>query len=355
VVLEALSLENFRCIQQAQLEFDPRATVVWGDNGSGKTSLLEAINFLGTGRSFRSNAREHLLARNAEFLRVVGRCRNQAAEVSLGAEYRGGTTTFRMGGRAVRSAVELAEILPLQVIDPGVHRIIEEGSARRRRLMDWGVFHVKHEFMAAWRRYHRAVEQRNAALRAGATEHEITTWDQELESAGSIVDAARRDYIAEMLPHFTATASEFLREPVELRFYSGWASEMSLRQALRAAHDRDLRVRFTTIGPHRADLRLIYGGTSAREQVSRGEQKMLSIALVLAQIRCLAAIGRRETCLLLDDPAAELDVDNLGKLLGVIARLPGQLIVTGVHLEPLRDLAFGRMFHVKQGHFHPVL
>jgi DNA replication and repair protein RecF len=354
-VLEAVAIENFRCLREARLEFDPRATVVWGDNGSGKTSLLEALFFVGSGRSFRTNIREHLVMRGADLMRVVARCRNDVGEISLGAEWTVAGTRLRLGGSSVRSAIEMAEALPLQVIDPGVHRLIEEGSARRRRLLDWGVFHVKHEFMPAWRRYHRALDQRNAALRAGSTIQEVTVWDQELLSAGTIVDGARREYMESLLPYFDELGAELLTDPAVLTYHSGWAADTSLEEAIRRSQPNDLRVRFTTAGPHRADLRFKYAGHSARERVSRGEQKMLAVTLILAQVRCLAAVAERETCLLIDDPAAELDVDNLGKLLSAIARLPCQLVVTAVRREALDGLNFGRVFHVKQGQFHAML
>jgi DNA replication and repair protein RecF len=354
-VLETVAIENFRCLREARLEFDPRATVVWGDNGSGKTSLLEALFFVGSGRSFRTHLREQLVMRGADFMRVVARCREEIGEVSLGAEWTSSGTRLRIAGRSVRSAVELAEALPLQVIDPGVHRLIEEGSSRRRRLLDWGVFHVKHEFMPAWRRYHRALQQRNAALRSGATAHEVSAWDSELASAGSAVDAARTDYLAVLEPHFKVLASELLPDSAELKYRPGWSGDGSLEEAIRRARTHDLRVRFTTVGAHRADLRFGYAGRAARECVSRGEQKMLAVTFILAQIRCLASVAQRGTCLLLDDPAAELDVDNLGKLLRVVANLPAQLVATAVNRDSLSALGFGRMFHVKQGQFHAVL
>jgi DNA replication and repair protein RecF len=354
-VLEAVAIENFRCLREARLEFDPRATVVWGDNGSGKTSLLEALFFIGSGRSFRTNIREHLVTRGADLMRVVARCRSDVGEISLGAEWTPTGTRLRLGGRSVRSAVEMAEVLPVQVIDPGVHRLIEEGSARRRRLLDWGVFHVKHDFMSAWRRYHRALDQRNAALRSGSKLQDVIAWDHELFAAGTIVDAARREYLDTLLPHFEELGMELLSEAAVLTYHAGWSAEVSLEEALQRSQANDLRVRFTTAGPHRADLRFKFAGQSARERVSRGEQKMLAVTLILAQVRCLAALAHRETCLLLDDPAAELDVDNLGKLLGAVARLPSQLVVTAVKRESLDRLSFGRMFHVKQGQFHAML
>jgi DNA replication and repair protein RecF len=184
---------------------------------------------------------------------------------------------------------------------------------------------------------------------------EVKAWDQELVSAGSIVDVARREYMRELLPHFAALSAELLSEPAVLTFQSGWPEGSTLEEALQLAEGRDQRVRFSSVGPHRADLRFKYAGQSARDRVSRGEQKMLAITLILSQIQCLAAGAQRETCLLVDDPAAELDVDNLGKLLGALARLPCQLVVTAVKRDAIDGLPFGRTFHVKQGQFNPVL
>src|SRR5690606_1227693 len=110
---------------------------------------------------------------------------------------------------------------------------------------------------------------------------------------------------------------------------------------------RDLRVRTTNVGPHRADLGFVMQDASARDRVSRGQQKMLAAAFVLAQLSLRATDGAPPACLMLDDPAAELDVDNLGKLLGVVAEIPAQLIVTSVHERGLEGLELERMFHVK--------
>ena len=147
-MLTTIDIENFRCIAHAHLELDPQATGIVGENGSGKTSLLEAIYFLGHGRSFRANQREKLLPSASRLLasRRPHR-RPHAASWSPGIEYSRQGTRANLAGQGISGIAEIAEILPVQVIDPGVHRLIEEGSARRRRLLDWGVFHVKHEFL----------------------------------------------------------------------------------------------------------------------------------------------------------------------------------------------------------------
>jgi DNA replication and repair protein RecF len=195
-VLTTIDIEHFRCIRSARLELDPRATGIVGENGSGKTSLLEAIYFLAHGRSFRTNQREKLLPPGADFLRVVGRVETPRGSLVAGIEYSEQGTRANLAGQGVSGIAEIAEILPVQVIDPGVHRLIEEGSARRRRLLDWGVFHVKHEFLGVWRRYQRALHQRNAALRANGDDQMIAAWERELSAAGHRVDELRGEYAA---------------------------------------------------------------------------------------------------------------------------------------------------------------
>lgn len=354
-MLASLEVENFRCIENARLEFDPRGTGILGKNASGKTSLLEAIFFLGHARSLRTNIREKLVRRGADFFRIVGRVETPRGVLAAGTEYVNGQTTTRLAGQGISSISEIAEILPIQLIDPGVHRLIEEGSARRRRLLDWGVFHVKHEFLPSWRRYQRALLQRNAALRSGADDASVRAWQRDLVNYGAEVDAARSGYAEELKPVFEAIVERLLDEPATLEYRRGWPADQTLAESFESAKVRDLRLRTTTVGPHRADLGFKVSGAVARDRVSRGQQKMLASAFILAQIELRARSAAVPTCLLLDDPAAELDVDNLGKLLAAIDAAPAQLVVTSVSEEGLKGIHVGRMFHVKQGRFAPML
>lgn len=355
-MLTALAIENVRCIQRVRLEFDPRATGIVGCNASGKTSLLESIYFLGHGRSFRAPQREKLLRVDADYFRVVGDVETPSGGVIAGAEYgKESGLRIHLAGRNVSGFSQLAEILPIQVIDPGVHRIIEEGSARRRRLLDWGVFHVKHDFLYIWRRYQRALQQRNAALRRGQVTALVTAWDSELCQCAELLDNARCAYVVGFKAQFRQWTARLLGIPVEIDYHRGWRKDVALADALGQAHTRDVRLKTTSVGPHRADLSFTIDGGLARERISRGQQKMLASAFVLALMESRAHQQGRPTSLLLDDPAAELDVDNLGKLLAAIAEIPSQLIVTSVHERGLQGIGVGRRFHVKQGQFSPML
>lgn len=355
-MLLRIELHNFRCIEHADLTFDDRGTGLVGPNASGKTSLLESIFFLGQGRSFRTSERVKVLGPMAPFFRVVGEVMTSRGKLTVGSEYSDGKTNTKLAGRPIASMAEIAEILPLQLIDPSLHRLVEEGSARRRRLLDWGVFHVKHDFLQHWRRYQRALHQRNMALRALIhTPALLQAWEREMSVCGEAVDNARAEYIELVSPHFCALSSTLLSGATSLEYRRGWAMDQTLDEALENSRPRDQKLRTTGVGPHRADITFRIRGVVARDLVSRGQQKMLASAFVLAQIRLRAANATVPTCLLLDDPAAELDVDNLGKLLRAIDSVPSQLIITSVSEGGLQGMHLDRKFHVEQGRFTQML
>lgn len=349
MVLNSLSIHNFRCIESAVLELDARGTGIVGRNGAGKTSLLEAIYFLAHGRSFRTAQRVRLIGPRADLVRVVGSLELNGKSVTAGVEYSEGRTLARLGGESVSSISAIAEVLPVQVIDPGVHRLIEEGPARRRQLLDWGVFHVEHRFLDAWRRYQRALKQRNAALKVDPGQ--ALVWDAELDASSMEIESYRLAYFTELAPEFGRLATELLGTPCALSYERGWPQGLTLKEALVRSWATDQRVKATTVGPHRADVVFHVNGELARDRISRGQQKVVASAFVLAQL--MVAIPRlpHRPCLLLDDPAAELDVDSLGKILRMIADIPAQLVVASLDSAGLRGIEIGRTFHVEQGRF----
>jgi DNA replication and repair protein RecF len=354
-VLRKARIDNFRCIRTAELEFDAAGTGIVGPNASGKTSLLEALFFLANGRSFRTAVRDTLVGPHQAYFRVFGELSLPSGFTPAGIEYAAGRSRARLSGQDVPSISAISAILPVQVIDPGIHRLVEEGSARRRRQLDWGVFHVEQAFLSKWRRYSRALQQRNAALREGQHWDAVSVWDSELVAAGESVDAIRRHYVERLCPHFRATGLAMLETEVVAEYRRGWAREMTLAAALQNSRTRDRRLKTTTVGPHRADVVFRSGGDLARDRISRGQQKMLAAAFILAQTRFRGEHHEARATLLLDDPAAELDVDNLGKLLGVVADTPAQLIVTSLSREGLQGIPIGRLFHVEKGRFASVL
>ena len=352
MILAEITVENVRCIEHAELSIHPGRNLIWGANGSGKTSLLEAMFLLGRGRSFRTRNSERLIRHGGDRLLVFGRTDAGPQDESgfthaLGVEvHRREGTRARVDAAPVGSLAELSRVFPVQIIDPGVHKLIEEGGRRRRRWLDWAVFHVEPQFGDWWVRYGRAVRQRNAALRQGSA---TRPWDLEAAALGEKIAQARGTLLEQLTPHWREVAAGLGCPPGELQYFRGWGAHQSLAEALDASHGRDEARGLTQVGPHRADVLIRTGGKLAREVLSRGQQKLMAVALTLAQLRLLKAISGAAPTLLLDDPAAELDSEHLLNFVGQIALLGGQLVITSLHPE---TLAFGRpdrVFHVEQG------
>jgi DNA replication and repair protein RecF len=349
--LDSLGIEDFRCIERAELQLHGRCNLISGENASGKTSLLEAIFVLGRGRSFRTARAETLIRNGLTAFQLTAKVRTDAAQRPLGLRFSREGIEARFSGRPVTGLAELATILPAQAIDPEVHRLIEGGPQERRRFLDWGVFHVEPGFVEHWRRYQRALKQRNAALRAGATAAVVRAWDPELIDAGRTVADFRSRYLSALAPHVAATADRLLGHPLEIALLQGWATERTLEESIDASWDRDRERGVTHAGPHRADVSVRFEGAPARDRISRGQQKLAAAALLMGQLRCDAEWGSGVAALLVDDPAAELDAGNLERLLGEVVGLPAQLFITA--LDPfnpaLASLPKGHRFHVEHG------
>ena len=348
MALEWLQVGEFRCIAQAQLEPAAGINLIRGKNASGKTSLLEAIFFLGRGRSFRSAKVDALIRDGGGAFTVVGRTRDGRG-VTLGVEGRRGGTEARVDGTRAESLAELAEALAVQVMDPEVHKLIEEGPGRRRRFLDWGVFHVEHGFLEAWRRYRRALKQRNAALKEGQKGAALAGWEAQLIEAGAVVGAKRSAYLVKLNGQLGRLGKRLLEDEIEARYHPGWFGDRELAEALEGARSRDEEYRTTHVGPHRADVVIRVGSQRARDRVSRGQQKLLASALILAQMAVHHEEDGNPGVLLLDDPGAELDGESLRRLLEVIEELPAQRFITALPEQVLGGLNPAKTFHVEQG------
>jgi len=258
----------------------------------------------------------------------------------------------RIDGTAAASLTELTQIFPVQIIDPGVHKLVEEGGHRRRRWMDWAVFHVEHQFGEWWVRYTRALKQRNAALRTQPSQAGV--WDGELVRLGELIAQARRRFVEGLLPYWRDSVVALSGLEPELHYFRGWAQDVSLADALAASRPRDEEKRMTHPGPHRADVVIRINGRPAREVLSRGQQKLVAVAMTLAQLNLLQEATQTTSTLLLDDPAAELDGDHLRRFIEQVMRLKSQLVLTSLHPESLLFGTPDRVFHVEQGSVQSV-
>ena len=353
MALSRLQVTDFRCLQSAELELDPQFTLISGPNASGKTSLLEAMYVLGRGRSFRTRRLEHLIRHGVERFVVFGEVDSANRRVPMGVEGSRAGIRAQIDGDKPSSLAELALQLPVQIIDPEVHHLIEEGPSRRRRFLDWGVFHVEQSFVGHWQRYQQVLKQRNAALKTHQPKSVVSVWDSDLVRSGELLSAARSRYVAALSPRAEAIGRNLLGMELSLSYRSGWAKDQSMAEALQQSWNHDQEAAATQVGPHRAELVIRLDGTAVKDRISRGQQKLLAAALLIAQIKLFPEGSPVQPSLLLDDPAAELDDDHLAGLIREVSSQSVQLIVTTLHGEFSAFGEPGRRFKMSGGKVSP--
>lgn len=351
--LTRLSITQFRNIAAAELDLSPQFNLIVGANGSGKTSLLEAIYYLGRVKSFRTRHLKHLIQEDRDYFRLVGQLNNpEGGPRTIGIERRGQTQTVRLGGQPVHQLAQLVKSLPIQLLNPDSHQILEGGPRYRRRFLDWGVFHVEHAFYPAWQRYSKALKQRNAALRQSRNPRDVAVWNPALIETAMALHELRQRYLSELLPYVQANLAALVDLPdLDFQYQSGWQKDTPLNAVLETQFDSDIRRGFTQAGPHRADLVPMIGGVQAIERISRGQQKQLVTALLLAQAELMMAKNRQSCVFLIDDLPSELDETHRERVLNRLLALKSQIYVTATDEDAIPVTAGGeaKRFHVEHG------
>ena len=345
--VETLQVHNVRNLDSVELTAHPRLNYLFGANGAGKTSLLEALTVLSRGRSFRTNQAIELLGPSDSTFRVFASIRLGDDSVHrLGLERSGSHWRGRLDGQDVAQISHLTRLLPLVVMEPDSHLLVSGSPEIRRRFLDWGMFHVEPGFLDVARRFNKALKQRNAALRRGNIEM-LDSIDDVFAQWGEELSRLRNRHADRLEAGLGATIesiSESIR-PVNLTYLQGWKGD-SFRDALASRKESDLDRGASSIGPHRAELELNSEDRVARSVFSRGEQKVLSAAMLLCQADLLAEAGNRPV-LLLDDLASEFDEKHFDRVLRESLASGSQVWLTGTS-EPAsaRDQ---KVFHVEQG------
>lgn len=347
--LRRVQATNFRCLAAVDFEVDPHYNLIHGANASGKTSILEAVAYLGRGKSFRGASAQELTAHGAREFLLLARVQTEARLAVIGIRNSQDGLEVKVDGRRARNAAALAALLPLQVIDPEVHGLVTAGPERRRRYIDWMAFHVEPAYASSWRRFRRALKQRNAALREPVARRAMAAWDREFVAAALRVDVMRRGVLELARPGLEATGRALLGTPVAFEYRQGWPAGQGLEAALAAAWDRDRQSGATQAGPQRAELGLLYEQRRAQRIVSRGQQKLLACTLILVASELVQTTLDRPLLLLLDDPAAELDDAALERLMSAVFSLGSQIIATALEPRALRFPRRPALFHVEQG------
>ncbi|WMQ74761.1 MAG: DNA replication and repair protein RecF [Sodalis sp.] len=356
MALSRLLIRDFRNIASADLSLAADFNFLVGGNGSGKTSVLEAIYTLGHGRAFRSVQSGCVIRHEqSEFVlhgRIdVGETDARATSVGL-LRNRPGDSTVRINGSDGHKVAELAQLLPMQLITPEGFTLLNGGPKYRRAFMDWGCFHNEPGFFTAWSNLRRLLKQRNVALRQVSRYQQLRAWDQELIPLANRISQWRSDYSEAIATDISATCAQFLPEfRLDFSFQRGWDKESDFGELLERQFERDRALTYTTLGPHKADFRVRAEGVPVEDILSRGQLKLLMCALRLAQGEFLTHRNGRRCLYLIDDFASELDTERRRLLAERLKATQAQVFVSAVSADQIRDITDekGKIFKVEQG------
>ena len=329
--------------------------MLYGENGSGKTSVLESIHILASGRSFRTSKPDTLI-NNEETTSVVFAELTNGHQIGLSRTRRQGHQ-LNMDNEKQRNWDKVARELPVQVLDANSFLLVEGGPKARRRFLDWGVFHMEPQFVEYWRKSRKCIAHRNFLLKqARADSDQLGAWDIELCLAAREVDKARSRYFMQFLPIFEQvfrSLADPIGDQLSLTYSRGWDSDRDLAEMLAENRQIDYKYGATQSGPHRADIFIRAGNRLAIEILSRGQQKTLVSALKIAQGMLLTRTLDRHCIYLVDDLPAEFDRGNRERVLSQLVGLGGQLFVTCVDQETpqlsLQNSPEAATFHVERG------
>lgn len=353
--LTHLAIKQLRNLTYLELAPSLTCNILYGDNGSGKTSLLEAIYYLSLSRSFRTSISTRVIQQGKDSLSVVGEIGSlEGQTVRIGVRrFINGHREMRLAGKQITTIAPLAQALPIQLINHQQQELLNAPKARRQYL-DWGLFHVEQLFLPSWQAYRLALKQRNAGLRQQAASNQLAPWNAVLVEEAKKLDIMRKNYICCLQPIFSTLWHDLMGESstLELSYHRGWSANKELEDILKENVYSDSRIGYTQLGAHKADLTLTVDKVPAKDKLSQGQQKLLVYALKLAQGKLLQQQQQKNCIYLIDDLPAELDSKKRAKIADALTMLNTQVFITGVSnkdLESFFSANSTRLFHVEQG------
>jgi DNA replication and repair protein RecF len=366
LILQRLQIDKVRNLRSVDLVLHPGINYFHGANGAGKTSILEALYILVHGKTFRHGRSENWIQHGAEMAQVIVEYQQRCAQAGsqelkpaadadfsqhrLGLQRSRHDWQARHNGNQLSSYAQLSKLLPLILFEPSSHQLIESGPDYRRQFLDWGVFHVEPEYLKLWRRYQKALKQRNASLKSSTDDALVRAIEPVMASAAEQLNAMRSNFFANFSAAYVQVQKQLAPDfdAITLAYEPGYSMTEGLQQQWRNALEQDRQRGFTWHGPHRADIRLKTSHRSARGWLSRGQQKMVALTMLLAKQSVWQQKTNSGAVLLLDDVESELDQYHLQRLLRLLLEEKRQVLITGTSAG-VGGGAEDRMFHVEHG------
>jgi len=352
MAISQLSLTDFRNLRSTTLDFNSRFNFVSGDNGSGKTSLLEAIYVLCQAHSFRTHQLKQCINHDKSSFLLFGRFEDHKAGLAKNDK----KLEIHVDGESIKRRSELVRKTPINIVNADSFVMLDGAPQKRRAFIDWCMFHVEPNYAEQWRLFQHALRQRNRLLKTRQDIKLLDYWDQHLIEPSLNLSTMRRDYCKKLQAIAEVELCEILSGiSLELEYRQGWPDDLSLLDATRSNRERDIRSGFTNAGIHRDDLRIMSQGKNASEILSRGQSKRLCLALLLAALKVVSKSRQDRIILLIDDLNSELDSKSQNIVYQQLVDLDLQMFISNID-SPVPEAISGKeikLFHVEHGIIRP--
>ncbi|MDE7467491.1 MAG: DNA replication and repair protein RecF [Muribaculaceae bacterium] len=364
MILESLSATNFKNIGECSLEFSPKINCFLGNNGMGKSNLLDAVYYLSFTKSF-TRVPDAMLIRNGETFGILaGKYERHGADELINVGFRqGARKSFKRGGKEYKRISTHIGLFPTVMVAPADSALVTDSAEERRRFIDMIISQADAPYLDALMRYNQCLEHRNKLLRDGVTDEFLyESLEGMMDADARLIEERRQEYVKDLAVEFASYYSQIASEAetVEIGYIRNTAAYPTPAKAWNDLRARDTILKYTSKGPHRDDISFSVCGLPARQTASQGQTKTLTIALRLAQYSFLKRITGHAPLLLLDDIFDKLDADRVARIMEIVSRDDfGQIFITDTNRKHLDEILRHtgpdyRMWHVDNGSFTPI-
>lgn len=346
--IRQLSLNNFRNLLPATLNFHQNINIIYGDNASGKTSLLEALHVICQGNSFKSKTMDLCIQHRKDDFLIFSQFNNYKAGISRFKK----KSNIRVDGETIHRLSDLAILTPVRIINNDSFNLVSGQPGLKRDYMDWYLFHVEHGFQKIRSEYFYALKQRNMILKTKKNIKQVYYWEKYLIDNASIIRKTRKGYVDNILKIIQSELNSLTNDlNLFIDYKVGWNELKNLDDVFDEQRQKDIYLGYTRYGIHRDDLILKSDNHEVKDILSRGQLKRLSVALVIAQIIHLRKNSNKSIIVLIDDISSELDFQSLQTVLIILERLDVQVFITSINAikNPFSKDKEYKMFHVEHG------
>ena len=331
-----LKLDHFRNFASFELELQPGLNTIIGENGSGKTSIIEAIHFLAYGKSFRSKELNRMIHQGAKSFTLFTKGAEDENTFHIGMQRSSSESINRLNGETPKNLSAFAEILPLLLIHPESFQFLTGGAKMRRQLIDWGVFYHYPESRPHFALIRKALKQRNQSLKQRASREHVKLWETTCYQSCEALDQLRAHYVEKLAKECFKMLGDFSdQHHLTIEYDRGWPMDEQLSNCWDRSFLQDMRTGYTEYGPHQADLKISSRKKPGKDMLSRGQQKTFISTLKLAQGLIFEDFTNRKPIYLFDDLASELDKTHRIQLKDQIEAQNCQVILSSIQKDKI--------------------